>query len=83
MWIRGVNPLSNNKLRIHEDPNPELRFFANATRTMVLTQLLCCAVHRVFSRLKLIKDSCGDNMMESILELCVFTRCNGDVHIFK
>ena len=68
--------------RIHETKNPKLKFFARAVRAVVLTQLSSCAVERVFSQLKLIHDACGDNMMEDMLEIRMFERCNGDLSIF-
>ena len=68
--------------RIHETKNPKLKFFARAVRAVVLTQLSSCAVERVFSQLKLIRDACGDNMMEDMLEIRMFERCNGDLSIF-
>ena len=44
-----------------------------------MTQLSSCAVERAFSQLKLIRDACGDNMMEDQLEVRMFERCNGDL----
>ena len=67
------------RLRICESKNPNLTFFAKAIRVVVLTQLSSCAVERVFSQLKLIRDTCGDNMMEDMLEIRMFERCNGNL----
>ena len=52
--------------------NPNLSFFAEAIRVVVLTQMSSCAVERVFYQLKLIQDTCGDNMMENMLEIKMF-----------
>ena len=40
-------------------------------------QVSSCAVERVFPQLKLIRDQCGDNLYEDILEVRMFARCNG------
>ena len=44
-----------------------------------VTQLSNCAVERVFSQLNLIRESCGDNMMEDMLQIRMFERCNGEL----
>jgi len=67
------------RTRVYEVENPKLQFFAQAIRVVVLTQLSSCAVERVFSQLKLIRDACGDNMMEDMLEIRMFELCNGDL----
>ena len=36
-------------------------------------------VERVFSQLKLICDTCGDNMMEDVTEVRMFARYNGNL----
>ena len=64
---------------MHEVENPHLLFFSQAVRIVVLTQLSSCAVERVFSQLNLICKSCGENMMEDILQVRMFERCNGDL----
>ena len=46
---------------------------------MVLTQLSSCSVEQVFSQLKLICDACSDSLMEDMLEIRMFERCNGDL----
>ena len=40
-------------------------------------QLSSCAVEQVFSQLKLMRDACGDNLKDDMLELRMFMRCNG------
>ena len=45
----------------------------------MLTQVSSCAIERVFSQLKLIRDVCGDNMLEDMLEIRMFERNNGDI----
>ena len=72
-----ISPIANRW--ICESKNPNLTFFAKAIRVVVLTQLSSCAVERVFSQLKLIRDTCGDNMMEDMLEIRMFERCNGNL----
>ena len=48
-------------------------------RLVVLSQLSSCSVERVFSRLKLIRDRCGDALYEDMLEIRLFLQCNGDL----
>ena len=48
-------------------------------RAVVLTQISSCAVERVFSQLKLIVESCGENLMEDMLEIRMLLRNNGDL----
>ena len=36
-------------------------------------------LERVFSQLKLIRNTCGDNMMEDVTEVRMFVRCNGNL----
>ena len=50
-------------VRVHESKNANLSFFEKVIRVVVLTQLSSCAVERVFSQLKLIRDACRDSMM--------------------
>ena len=45
-------------------------------RAVVLSS---CAVERVFSQLKLIVESCGENLMEDMLEIRMLLRNNGDL----
>ena len=47
-----------------------------AIRLVVLTQTSSCFVERVFSKLKLIRDAVGDNMLEDITEIRVLVQCN-------
>jgi len=46
---------------------------------VVLSQLSSCSVERVFSRLQLINERCGDNLFEDMLEIRLFMQCNGDL----
>ena len=62
------------KPRVNKFPSYSL-----ALRLVVLTQLSSCSVERVFSRLQLIRDVCGDNMKEDMTEFRVFLQCNGDI----
>ena len=48
-------------------------------RLIVLTQVSSCAIERVFSQLNLIREACGDNMLEDMLEIRMFERNNGDI----
>ena len=50
-----------------------------AIRLVVLTQLSSCAMERVFSQLKLIRDTCSDGLLEDILEIRMIEMCNGDL----
>ena len=62
------------KLRVRK-----FHFYAVAIRLVVLVQMSSCSVERVFSRLKLIVDKCGNNMKEDMVLLCIIMQCNGDV----
>jgi len=53
--------------------------FKKALRFVVLAQLSSCAVERVFSRLKKMRDICGDNSLEDMTEVRIFMMCNGDL----
>ena len=66
-------------LRIYETKNTKLEYFAIAVRVVVLTQLSSCAIERIFSQLKLIVDSCGENMFEDMLEIRMLERNNGKI----
>ena len=57
----------------------DLPCFGLALRLVVLCQLSSCSVERVFSRLKLIQDVCGTNMLQDHLEMRLFLQCNGDM----
>lgn len=48
-----------------------------AIRLVVLTQTSSCFIERVFSKLKLIRDAVGDNMLENITEIRLLVQCNG------
>jgi len=50
-----------------------------ALRLVGLVQVSSCAVERVFSQLKYIRDRCGDNIYEDMLEIRMFAQCNGDL----
>ena len=67
------------RVHVYEVENPRLLFMAQAVRIVVLTQLSSCAVERVFSQLNLICETCGDCMMEDMLQIRMFERCNGDL----
>ena len=64
------------RVRIHEVKNRNLQCFAIAFRSIVLTRIFSCGIERVFSQLKQIEDSCGENMSEDILEIRIFERNN-------
>ena len=51
-------------------------------RVFVSTQVPSYAIERVFSQLKLIRDACGDNIIEGILEIRIFEQHNGDMSVF-
>ena len=48
-------------------------------RLVALVQVSSCTVERVFSQLKYIRDRCGDNIYEDMLEVRMFAQCNGDL----
>jgi hypothetical protein len=48
-------------------------------RLIVLTQLSSCNVERVFSQLELIRQRCGENMLDDLAELRIFLQCNGNL----
>ena len=53
--------------------------FKFALKSVVLTQMSSCSVERVFSQLTLIRETCGENMMEDMNEIRMFMRCIGDL----
>ena len=57
----------------------DFKYFRHALILVVLTQISSCYVERVFSQLKLVRDACGDNMLEDMVEIRMFCRCNGDL----
>ena len=62
------------KLRMLD--NDEFQYFRKALRLVVLTQVSSCSVERVFSQLKIMRDACQDNMLEDMVEIRMFCRCN-------
>ena len=54
-------------------------FHALTLRLVVLVQLSNFFVERVFSRLKMRRDVCGDNMKEDMNEIRIFLQYNGDL----
>ena len=66
------------KVRLMSDDNL-FPVFRMSLRLVVLTQTSSCAVERVFSRLKMIRDACGDNKYEDMTEIRVLIQCNGDL----
>ena len=55
--------------------------FRFALRLVVLSQMSSCSVEGLFSQLKLIRETCGGNMMEDMNEIRMFMRCNGDLNV--
>ena len=45
----------------------------------VIAQLSSCSVERVFSKLKNIRNHCGENMYDDKCEVRLFLQCNGDL----
>jgi hypothetical protein len=66
------------RIRFLSDEN-DLPTFQQALRLVVLTQTSSCSVERVFSRLKMIRETCGDNVYEDMAEVRVLMQCNGDL----
>jgi hypothetical protein len=62
------------KARRHDFPAHAL-----ALRLVVLAQLSSCSVERVFSKLKNIRDRCGESMYDDMCEVRLFLQCNGDL----
>ena len=60
------------RIRVQEFPCHAL-----AIRLVVLSQLSSCSVERVFSRLSLIRERCGENIFEDMTEIRLFMQCNG------
>ena len=54
-------------------------FYTLVLRIVVLAQLSNYFIERVFSRLKLIRNVCGDNMKEDMSEIRLFLQYNGDL----
>ncbi len=52
---------------------------ALALRLVVLAQLSSCSVERVFSKLKIIRERCGENLYDDMCEVRLFLQCNGDL----
>jgi hypothetical protein len=67
------------KLRMLD--NDDFLYFRTALRLVVLTQVSSCSVERVFSQLKLMRDACQDNMMDDMVEIRMFCRCNGNLPV--
>ena len=62
------------------DSTQKFLYFKTALRKVVLCQTSSCAVERVFSRLKFIKELVGnDTSYEDMTQLRVFMQCNGDL----
>ena len=71
------------RVRIHEDKNRKLHYFVITLRSVVMAQTSSCAVDMIFSRLKSIEDSCGENVREDMLEIRMFPRNNGDLNVYS
>ena len=52
---------------------------ALALRLAVLAQLSSCSVERVFSKLKIIRERCGEKLYDDMCEIRLFLQCNGDL----
>ena len=50
----------------------KIHYLGLAPRLVVLYQLLCCSIERVFSLLKLIQEIYGGGMLEDHLKMCLF-----------
>jgi len=59
--------------------NDEIKYFRHALTLVELAQISSCSVERVFSQLKLDRGARGDKMLEDIVEIRMFCRCNGDL----
>jgi hypothetical protein len=61
------------------EKNENFPEFKVAVRIVVLFQTSSCAVERVFSRLKNVRETCGDSLYEDMLEVRMMMQCNGDL----
>ena len=52
--------------------------FRLALRLVVLSQMSSCAIERIFSSFKLIRDTCGDKMIEHMASIHILMKHNGD-----
>ena len=62
------------RIRVYEVQ--EFEYIPVALRLVALVPPSSCGIERVFSQLKLVLDSCGDNVLESYLESRLFERCS-------
>ena len=46
---------------------------------MLLAQLSSCSVERVFSKLNIIRERCGEYLYDDMCEVCLFLQCHGDL----
>ena len=53
--------------------------FSKTLQLIGLLQVSSCAVERVFSVLQRIREVCSDSMLEDMLQVRLFARCNGDI----
>jgi len=57
----------------------EFPIHALVLRLVVLVQLSSCCIERVFSKLKHIRDRCGEKLYDDMCEVRLFLQCNGDL----
>jgi hypothetical protein len=62
------------RIRVYEVQ--EFEYIPVALRLVALVPPSSCGIERVFSQLKLVLDSCGDNVLESTIESRLFERCS-------
>ena len=74
-----VTKIVNSTSTYFSNERHNLIFFTKAKNAVVSTQFSSRDAERVFSQLKLIEDQCGSNMMEDMLQIRMFERCNGDI----
>ena len=56
--------------------------FRKCLRLVVLSQTSSCTVERVFFRLNMIRNTCGESTYEDMTEIRVLMQCNGDLGEF-
>ena len=56
--------------------------FRKCLHLVVLSQTSSCAIERVFSRLKMIRDTCGESTYENMAEIRVLMQYNGNLSEF-
>ena len=57
----------------------EFPAFKPATQLVVLPHISSCYIERVSLHLKIIRDTCQENLYADMIEIRIFMHCNGDM----